>query len=261
MIKYYGGKIWLSKTIENYLPKNGNINCFVDLFVGGGSISDTLCNVYEKCIVNDMDENLINLYRVVKEGDMEKIIEIFEKLREETLFEDVRKLKQSLDCETNKIFRAFNYYTCVYCGYGGKPYASPTRDKYNQYKRRNIRKDIEFIYKTISKCEIYSKDYSDIIYNNCLYYCDPPYNKVGDNTYYGLKGKTHKDFDHLKFYNYIKEISKNNYTIISYEDSRPIRELYKDFNIISISKKTVNFNPNSKNNETLQTNELLIMNY
>lgn len=34
MIKYYGGKIWLGKQIENYLPKE-NLRGFCDVFVGG----------------------------------------------------------------------------------------------------------------------------------------------------------------------------------------------------------------------------------
>lgn len=106
-----------------------------------------------------------------------------------------------------------------------------------------------------------SKDYSEIKLKNFLYYCDPPYYKVGDNTYYGLKGKSHKDFDHIRFFEYITNIAKENKVIISYEDSEPIRELYKDWNIVGLSKKTVNFNPNNKNNETLKTPELLIMNY
>lgn len=46
MIKYYGGKKWLSKQIENYLPKNYEFDKFIDLFVGGGSISDKILKIY-----------------------------------------------------------------------------------------------------------------------------------------------------------------------------------------------------------------------
>lgn len=35
MIKYYGGKTWLPKYLEKNLPKDNNIETFIDLFVGG----------------------------------------------------------------------------------------------------------------------------------------------------------------------------------------------------------------------------------
>ncbi len=35
MIKYYGGKTWLSKYLEKNLPKDKNITEFIDVFCGG----------------------------------------------------------------------------------------------------------------------------------------------------------------------------------------------------------------------------------
>lgn len=259
MIKYYGGKIWLGKQIEKYLP-NDKMNGFVDLFVGGGSITDVMSNHYKNIIINDLDKNLINFYNVAK-NDYGTLLELTFKLRDNITFEDVKRFRYELDNEDDEYLRAFKYYTCVYCGYGGKPYASPTKDKFNQYKNRDIGKDLRLCRDTLFFAEILSKDYSELKYNGFLYYCDPPYYKVGDNTYYGLKGKSHKDFDHIRFKEYIDNISKTNKVIISYEDSKEIRELYRDFNFVELNKKTVNYNPNNKNNETLQTNELLIMNY
>lgn len=202
----------------------------------------------------------MNFYYLAK-NDVSTLFEIIIDNRQDVTFEEVKRFRYELDTEQNEYIRAFKYYTCIYCGYGGKPYASPTQDKFNQYKRRDVWKDLKLCRDTLFNCELFSKDYKEIKLNNWLYYCDPPYCKVGDNTYYGLKGKTHKDFNHISFFEYITEISKNNKVIISYEDSEIIRNLYKDWNIVSLNKKTVNFNPNNKNNETLQTNELLIMNY
>lgn len=176
-------------------------------------------------------------------------------------FDEIKQYRKILKEEKDEYLKAFYYYTCVYCGYGGKPYASPTKDKFNQYKKRNVSKDLILCRDTLFNCELRNEDYKNIKYSNCLYYCDPPYNNVGDNTYYGYNGNNHKNFNHLEFYEYISEISKTNKIIISYEDSEEIQNIYKNFNIHKINKKTINFNPNNKKNETLQTNELLITNY
>lgn len=262
MIKYYGGKKWLSKIIKKYIP-NKKVDYFVDLFVGGGSISDCLCGDYDNIIINDKDENLINLYSYIKNNSLEESVKYFEQERENVSFEDVKTFRKRLfeDKSLTSEEKAFLYYSCVYCGYSGKPYASPTRDKYNQYKRRDIKKDLTLCKNTLSKCNIKCCDYNEIKLKNAFYYCDPPYAKVGDNTYYGNKGELHKGFDHNEFFEYVTELAKDNYIMISYEDSGYIRELYKDWNIIELNKKTVNWNPSKKVNETLKTDELMILNY
>lgn len=261
VIKYYGGKKWLSKFIKKYLP-NCKKEFFVDLFVGGGSISDCLCQEFTTTIINDKDNNLMNFYRCVKEYNIDDLVRFFEEQREKTDFDNVKEFRKRLENDNlTNLERAFLYYSCVYCGYGGKPYASPTRDKFNQYKKRNIHKDLSLCKKTLSYCELHCEDYHNIKADNAFWYCDPPYAKVGDNTYYGIKGKSHREFSHYDFFKYITEISRNNFVMISYEDSEFIRNLYQGWNFIEIPKKTVNFNPNNKRNETLKTNELLITNY
>lgn len=262
MIKYYGGKKWLGKIIKNFLPKC-ECETFVDLFVGGGSISDALSDTFPHIVINDKDANLINFYSCVKNVSIDEITSYFETMRESTTFDDVRTFRYKLESDFHfpNLERAFLYYSCVYCGYGGKPYASPTQDKYNNYKKRDIRKDLTFCKSTLSRCEVRCEDYHDVKLQNAVYYCDPPYAKVGDNTYYGSKGKAHKEFDHIDFYNYILEISKSNFVMISYEDSEYIRNLYRGWYIVEIPKKTVNYNPGKDKSETLTTNELLILNY
>lgn len=262
MIKYYGGKKWLAKIIENFLPCC-DCETFVDLFVGGGSISDVLSLRFPNTVINDKDRNLINFYSCVKNIPIDKMVFYFETRRDCTTFDDVRTFRYRLDSDLHlpDLERAFLYYSCVYCGYGGKPYASPTSDKYNQYKKRNIKKDLAFCKSTLSRCDVKCEDYHNVMLQNAIYYCDPPYAKVGDNTYYGNKGNAHKEFDHLDFFNYISEISKNNFVMISYEDSEYIRNLYRGWNIVELPKKTVNYNPGKDKSETLTTNELLILNY
>ena len=257
MIKYYGGKIWLGKQIENYLPKE-DLKGFCDVFVGGGSISDILSKHYKYNLINDKDANLINFYNVAKERNGELIEYILENRNKYSML-DIKNFKNELEND-EPLLRAFKYYSMIYSCFGGKPYDVPTKDKYNNYIKRNVEKDLLLCKSTLSNCSILNKDYKELIYSDILYYCDPPYYKVSSNTYYGKNGKNHKDFDHGEFAEWIKDRSKNNKIIISYEDSDYIRSLYKDFNIKEISKKTTTFSKN-ENNRTIDTPELLIMNY
>lgn len=264
MIKYYGGKTWLPKYLEQILPKDKNIRGFVDLFVGGGSVSDYLSTKYKYGLCNDLDSNLINFYTVVKEN-REELEKYILNHRQDLEFEEVKNFRYSFDSESNKFIKAYKYYVCVYNGFSGKVYDTPTKSNLEAFKKRNIAKDFDLIEKTLNSCKLSNKDYHELIYKDCLYYCDPPYWKVGKNrnrhNYYGLKGENHKDFDHYDFYNFITQISENNYVIISYEDSEEVRDLYKDWNIIKIDKKSTNINTNTLKGMSKDTPELLIMNY
>ena len=64
--------------------------------------------------------------------------------------------------------------------------------------------------------------------DNTFIYADPPY-AINNPVLYGENGSTHKGFDHLGFAEAIKK--KNNW-IVSYNDSKYIRELYQGYEII-----------------------------
>lgn len=261
MIKYYGGKQWLAKNIEMYLPQK-EIKQFVDLFCGGGSIADFAVKKFETVIINDKDYALMNFYNFIKKYPTSFIVKYFSSQREQITYEEVkgyRYLLNSTDLEESKM--AFMYYTCVYCGWGGKVYQCPTKDNYNKYMNRNIERDVLRCKATLEKCIIKCEDYHNIQVKNSLIYCDPPYAKVADLTYYGAKGESHKNFNHEEFKSYIENQKKDNFVMISYEDSDYIRNLYKDWNLIELNKKVVYYDNKEKRGKSIIANELLILNY
>lgn len=75
-------------------------------------------------------------------------------------------------------------------------------------------------------------DFRDVIpcHGEDFLYLDPPY--WIKQKLYGVKGNTHKGFDHLGLYDLL---SKRDRWILSYNDSPQVRELYKDYRIESIS--------------------------
>ena len=260
MIGYYGGKSKLIKYIEPLIPQSNEVNGFVDLFVGGGSVSDMLVKHYQSGIINDIDFNLIRFYLSSK-SDSEGVKKFILEHRESVTLDDVRRFKSDISTDTNEMSVAFKYFTLIYTMFSNKPYSTPTEKNLRLYKKRNIDVDFDKISKTLRCVEIMNRDFKDVVYDDMFYYCDPPYFKVSHNTYYGYNGQNHKSFNHIDFFNWITEISKRNKVMISYEDSEEIRDMYKDWAFVEIPKKSSYFNSRTKEQKYKVTNELLIKNY
>lgn len=92
-------------------------------------------------------------------------------------------------------------------GYAGvvQTKAGTTRNYYDEAKR-NLLKQIQSIQGTIFKCGDYEELYKDC--KNCLFYCDIPYKETKQ---YGIN----KKFDYDRFWNWAKEMSKENIVIVS----------------------------------------------
>lgn len=260
MIKYYGGKSWIGKLLQNYLPQE-TPSTFIDVFVGGGNVVDKVYKNFGKCIINDIDKNLINFYEVIKANDISMVCHRFEHWREKLQFDDLKQFREKLSGDIDdKMYFAYMYFTMNQCGFSGKCYDSGTIGNFNKYLVMDIRHYLIPIKDCLQYCEIHNKDYHDILYKGCMYYFDPPYAEVGQNNYYGYKGKNHKGFDHTEFRDFVNDIAKDNFVLISYEDSPTIRELYKDYNIVKIDKKSV-FYSSTEGVKSKDTNEVLIFNY
>ena len=87
-------------------------------------------------------------------------------------------------------------------------------------------------------------------------YLDPPYVVADNKDYYRNK------FDenmHIKLKNTVDNISLNNGKfMLSYDDKQELREMYKDYNIITITTKYCGANPDIRGEDKT---ELLILNY
>ena len=80
-----------------------------------------------------------------------------------------------------------------------------TKRNYYDEATRNILNQIKNLKDVVFVCKKYDEmDLSKL--KNCLIYCDPPYAETT---------KYKDDFDHIKFWNWVREISKNNFVFIS----------------------------------------------
>lgn len=265
MIGYYGGKTWLGKKLNNLpIPKKEG---FIDVFTGGGSMTDWAYPRYNKLVINDIDTNLILFYKYCKE-DPDGVIAEVEKVRQRTL-EDThclkcKELKEVAKGDYPDIVKAAYVYVGSKTAFGAKVYDCPTQEHILEFNKQNHKQIIYNLRRTLVKCEINNLDYKDLLdkYKDKDYLCyfDPPYFRVADNNYYGVNGENHKGFDHYELLDIIKQQDKlGKQFMISYEWSDEIREMYKGFNHFKIEKITTAASDDY--NVKKYTPEILITNF
>lgn len=238
-MKYMGSKNKIAKYIlpfiHGYILSEG-INLYIEPFIGGANMIDKVeC---QRKIGSDIDKHLVALLNHVKNGG-----ELPEDIDFE-LYKDVRANKDSDKYEdwftgTVEFLASFNGR-----GFAGG-YAKPTYEKkkdgteilrnYYQECKRNIEKQA----KDLIDVEIYHGSYeiySDI--KGALLYCDPPYKGTKE---YGRK------FDHDKFWEWVRQMSKNNIVLVS-EETAP-----DDFEVLweQEVKRTINVSDKKISTEKL----------
>ena len=119
-LKWAGGKTQLLPQIDNYLPielKNNNINKYIEPFVGGGAVLFYLLQKYdfEEAIINDINEDLILTYKIIKNKVDDLIFELNNLKNKYLVYNIVRIKKNSLNRRKNifLFFREWNTHCSI----------------------------------------------------------------------------------------------------------------------------------------------------
>lgn len=208
-----GNKKWIAKEVLHEFPENYENMIYVEPFVGGGSIFFSKKQSKVE-ILNDMDNTLIDGYRLIRESNMEDI----EKYKIGKSLEWYRKfVLETGGSNTDKLAREIvkknNTYRSVP---DGKIYQ--TTNPY--FKLKNLDKYQERMKNT----KLYSGDYKTVMEKydsiNTLHYLDPPYEK-------SRKHYIHSKFDFKECAQFLKTIKGK--FLLSINDSENIRDIFKDF--------------------------------
>ncbi|MDJ0682138.1 MAG: DNA adenine methylase [Xenococcaceae cyanobacterium MO_167.B52] len=94
-LKWVGGKTQLLGQLENFYPselKEGKIDKYFELFVGGGAVFFEVMQKYtiKKAFINDINQDLILAYRVIRDRAPE-LIEILSQLQAEYLNSNLKE--------------------------------------------------------------------------------------------------------------------------------------------------------------------------
>lgn len=249
-ITWIGGKRLLRKTIAELIPED--IKSYIEVFGGGAWVlfyKEKWANLE---VYNDLDNNLYNLFTVVKYHAEAFEHEFQFMINSRKGFKDMLEFKPLTDIQ-----RAAKFFFLLQRSYGAcmRQFAYG-RDGNTGYAKsqNNIIEKIKSVSLRLDKVYIENLDFEDLIrrydHKDAFFYLDPPYKKGKDNVYKVVKVK---DFEHERLFNCIKNIKGR--WLLSYDDNEYIRQLYKDYNIIEVSR----FTPLSPKRGDYK--ELLIKNY
>ena len=212
-MKYVGAKHLIGNYIASFMHNNVEpaiVDGYFEPFCGSlGVFKQMIKYNYKKYIASDLQPDIILMWKKLQDNRLKLPKTFNEKM--------YNQLKNS---DTPSAMRAVAGFGMSFGGkfFGGyiqKHAKDSNRDFYKEFKN-----SLNKIQKIIQKPNIkfYNKSYDSWNPSNMLIYCDPPYKNT--------QGYETGVFDHSKFWEVMREWSKNNYVFIS-EETAP-----KDFIIV-----------------------------
>jgi DNA adenine methylase len=249
---WLGGKSQLARTIIELMPEH---KTYVEVFGGAGWV------LFKKGespveIINDINDDLINLYRIIKYHFEAFLTEFENTLFSRTMFNEMRKNDRGL----TDIQRAAKFYYLLRSAFGCQLDGSfsYSRDRKSRLKLgEDLRAHLSSIHTRLQNVVIENASYDYIIQRadgpETLFYLDPPYWDC--ENVYGKGIWSKQDFYDLK--DYLDKIQGK--FILSLNDTPEVRELFKDY---KIQHKKIRWSVNNKAaHEKHNGNELIITNF
>lgn len=244
---YVGGKVSVRRKIVDYIPPRKELKYYVEPFGGAGSVLLYKDRYATKEVYNDIDDRLVNLFNVIKFHPNAFLEEYENIIISRTKFYEYLK-----DNAVTDIQRAVQFFFVISYSFGakGKTFAVTSKGCSNVSRFTNIHNRIKNVIVENCHYECIIKRYDS---DKTFFYCDPPYQC---NNYY--KCCIEHEFSHEQLYSILKNIKGK--FLLSYNDTIDIRNLYRDFNIVSFQRQNGIENRNGKKKNS-KYNELLISNY
>ena len=266
-LKWAGGKRQLLKEIRKYLPKIHGT--YYEPFLGGGAV---LFDIQpKKAVVNDVNSEVINVYRVIKE-DVNGLIEDLKTHKNESdYFYQIRELDRTPEFENlsalKKASRIIYLNKTCYNGLFRVNSQGQFNVPFGRYKNPNIVNEVVLRainhYLNKNNVTILNKDFEDVLQTvdkNDFVYVDPPYDPVSDSssfTGYTLYGFDKKEQVRLK--GVCDELnSKGCKFLLSNSATSFIHELYKDYQVTIVGASRA---INSVSSGRGKIEEVLVRNY
>ena len=223
-LRYPGGKSKAIKAIFPIIPQDTTTLC--SPFLGGASI-ELACSTKMKVYGYDIFEPLIAFWKVLMDKPNELITAVkkyFPKLSS-TQFYNLQKRYLNL---TDEVEMAAAFYVLNRASFSGTTLSGGMSPDHPRFTKSSIERLRDF---KVNNFDVACEDFKTVIpkHENDFLYCDPPY--MNGQKLYGMDGDTHIGFDH----NGLAELLKNrDRWILSYNDCKNVRELYNDYEILSV---------------------------
>lgn len=248
-VKWAGGKRQILSHIKDFIDefaKGNDDYTYIEPFLGGGAVFFDL--VPKKAIINDLNEDLINAYRIIKSNDYVSLIETLQmhakRYKEDSdgYYYDVRGWDRQPTWPTDHsdveraarmIFLNRTCYNGLYRVNGKGQFNTPI----GRYRNpticddKNIQEIHDYLSNETNEISIENGSYENAIRqakDGDIIYIDPPYDYEDDDgfTKYQMAGFTFDDFKKLKS-ECDEAIKKGAYVIISNNATPRVIELFE----------------------------------
>lgn len=260
-VKWVGGKRQLLTRITPLLPKS--FNTYYEPFLGGGALLLSL--LPENAVINDLNKDLIDTYRVIKNEEeyhkMLFLLRIHEEKNTGIYYNEIRALdrKKEYSYLPRYIKAARLIYLNKSCynglfrvnskGYFNTPFSH--NKIINTFSLENLERLHRYL--NTNNITIMSRDFESAIENagkGDFIYFDPPY----DETFSSYNENGFSEREQLRLFNAFSSLDKKGvFLMLSNSDTPFIRSLYKKFNLTFIESKVMTNKGKAK--------EILVRNY
>lgn len=268
-LKWVGGKRQLMSSIVELLPKKINQLSYVEPFVGGGAV---LFHLQPKnAIINDFNEELINVYTVIKNNVNELIDDLKKHENSADYFYQIRSLDRNDDFKNltpvQRASRVIYLNKTCYNGLYRVNNAGEFNAPFGRYKNPNIVNEPTLIavskYLNSNNVVMRSGDYADIlpeINENSFVYLDPPYHPISESSNFtGYVQGGWDATDQIRLREFCDQLNDSGIKFLLSNSSAPfISDQYENYNITTIK---ANRAINSNGADRGEVNEFLIRNY
>ena len=249
-VKWAGGKRQILSRINEYVQDSISDNpdyTYIEPFLGGGAVFFSLKP--KKAIINDLNEDLINAYKIIKSDDYLELIKRLKKFSDEyhqspdEFYYDVRAWDRTENWmnEHDNVDRAARMIFLNHTCYNGL-YRVNSKGQFNTPMGRyrnplicdetNIKEIHEYLSNPENHIEIMNGSYEDAIKkakDGDAIYIDPPYDYEDDDgfTKYQMSGFSFADFQKLKE-KCDKAVNKGAFVIISNNATTKVMKLFEE---------------------------------
>ncbi|MHB8123945.1 MAG: DNA adenine methylase [Desulfuromonadaceae bacterium] len=250
-LAYMGGKSLLAKRIITKIPEH---NCYCEVFAGAAWLLFKK-EESEVEIINDINTDLVTLYRVVKHH-LEEFIRYLKWIL--VARDEFARFKKETPESLTDIQRAVRFYYLLKTGFGSKMQnpsfgiAASGRPRFNLLR---VEEELSAVHLRLSRVYVENKPYQEIIprfdREDTFFYIDPPY--YGFEDYYGPGIFSREDFARLR--DLLARVQGK--FILSINDAEEIRRLFSDCRIETVTTSYTAGGAHKKKT----VSELLIMNF
>lgn len=265
IVKWVGGKRQLMFELIKNMPKE--YNRYFEPFIGGGALFFELQP--DNAYISDMNEELINLYKVVRDNVDELIADLQKHDISKEYFMEIRNIDRTKEYQNwSSIKKASRFIYLNRTCFNGM-YRVNSKGEFNvpfgHYKNPRILDEHNLINcsNLLQKTEIKHADFSEIlkkVKKGDFVYFDPPYVPLSETSSFTSYTKDGFDMDmQFKLRDVCDELDSMDVKfLLSNSDTKLVNELYENYNIKKVfASRQINANADGRGKIT----EVLVRNY